>query len=385
MHEPATAYVSAAAIQGNVEAVRRRIPPGTPICVAVKANAYGHGLSQVLPALVRAGIERLAVANLDEAAELRALGWTGPILCLGPILASRSESERIENAAEAVAAHIAVTITSPEEARLLATAAKRQHRMGHVEIQVDTGMGRCGVRCDKAPDIIAQTALVPGILIDGVYMHFATADEDDLRFARSQLQEFKQLIARMRQANLAVGSFHAANSAAVFRLPESHLDLVRPGLCIYGYWGGPASERPPDLRPILRLVVRLTEIRRLPAGASVGYGCTWRAKRESVIGTVSLGYADGYRRVLGNRAIVTLETARKQPCEPIAVVGRVSMDQINLDLTDAGPVAVGDRVVIIDDDPSSFNSVESLATMTESIPYEITTLIGRRVRRVSVP
>lgn len=384
MHEPATAYVSVTAIQGNVEAVRRRIPPGTPICVAVKANAYGHGLAQVLPALLHAGVERLAVANLDEAIELRALGWTGPVLCLGPILASQSQGERAENAAEAVAAGIAVTITSPEEARMLSTAAKQQNRIGHVEIQVDTGMGRCGIRCDTALDVIAQTALLPDICIDGVYMHFATADEDDLTFARSQLQEFQQLIARIREANLAVRFFHAANSAAVFRLPESHLYLVRPGLCIYGYWGGPASERPADLRPCLRLVARLTEVRRLPSGSSVGYGCTWKAKRDSVIGTVSLGYADGYRRILGNKAIVTLETARKQACEPIAVVGRVSMDQINLDLTDAGPVTVGDQVVIIDDNPFSLNSVESLANMTESIPYEITTLIGRRVRRVSV-
>ncbi|MGQ9651024.1 MAG: alanine racemase [Phycisphaerae bacterium] len=385
MHNPATAYISAAAIQGNVEAVRRRIPPGTPICVAVKANAYGHGLAQVLPALVRAGVERLAVANLDEALELRALGWTGPVLCLGPILASPSQGERAENAAEAVAAGIAVTITSPEEAQILATAAKQQHRIGHVEIQVDTGMGRCGVGCEMALQVIAETAVLPNTCIDGAYMHFATADEDDLTFARRQLQKFKQLIARIAEANLAVRFFHAANSAAVFRLPESHLDVVRPGLCIYGYWGGPAGKRPADLIPCLRLVARLTEVRRLPAGSSVGYGCTWKARRDSVIGTVSLGYADGYRRVLGNKAIVTLDRARDQAVEPITVVGRVSMDQINLDLTDAGPVRVGDQVVIIDDNPSSPNSVESLANMTESIPYEITTLIGRRVRRVSVP
>lgn len=385
MPEPATAYISAAAIWGNVEAVRRRIPPGTPVCVAVKADAYGHGLAQVLPALDHAGVERLAVANLDEANELRALGWTRPVLCLGPIFASPSQRDRSESAAEAVAGGIAVTVTSPDEARLLAAAAHRQHRLGHVEIHVDTGMGRCGVRCDRALDAVAQTALLPDIRVDGVYMHFATADEEDLTFARTQLQDFKELIAKIASAGLPVGSFHAANSAAVFRLPESHLDVVRPGLCIYGYWGGPANQRPPDLRPILRLVVRLTEIRRLPAGASVGYGCTWTAKRDSLVGTVSLGYADGYRRLLGNKAVVGFQNVQGGACNPIPVVGRVSMDQINVDLTDAGPVAVGDELVVIDDDPSSPNSVESLATLTGSIPYEITTLMGRRIRRVSIP
>ncbi|MDM8008025.1 MAG: alanine racemase [Phycisphaerae bacterium] len=385
MPEPATAYISTAAIRGNVEAVRRRIPPGTPVCVAVKADAYGHGLAQVLPALDHAGVERLAVANLDEANELRALGWTRPVLCLGPIFASPSQHDRSESAAEAVAGGIAVTVISPEEARLLAAAAHQQHRLGHVEIQVDTGMGRCGVRCDRALDVVAQAALLPDIRVDGVYMHFATADEEDLTFARTQLRDFKELIAKIASAGLPVGSFHAANSAAVFRLPESHLDLIRPGLCIYGYWGGPANQRPADLRPILRLVGRLTELRRLPAGASVGYGSTWTAKRDSLIGTVALGYADGYRRLLGNKAVVGSQNAQGGACNPMPVVGRVSMDQINVDLTDAGPVAVGDQLVVIDDDPSAPNSVESLATLTGSIPYEITTLMGRRVRRVSVP
>lgn len=382
MRAPATAYISSSAIRRNVEAIRRRIPPAAAVCVAVKADAYGHGIEQVLPALRAAGIERLAVANLAEALDLRRRGWHGPILSFGPLLAA---DHLYEQAAQTVAAAITCTITSADEARVLAKAAHRQQRLAHIEIQVDTGMGRSGVQCHEAVDTITEIAAVEGIRINGVYMHFATSDEPDLTFARTQLARFRDLIDHIVERRLPVRTFHAANSAAVFRLPDSHLDLVRPGLSIYGYWGGPESERPNDLHPAMRITSRLTEIRRLAAGSSVGYGCTWTAQRDSLIGTVSIGYADGYRRLFGNHAIVTL--SKRDGTRPVAVpvVGRVSMDQINVDLTDVQSVEIGNDVIVIDDNPSAPNSVESLARLAGTIPYEITTLIGPRVRRVAVP
>ncbi len=385
MPEPATAYISASAIRRNVEAVRRRIPANTAICVAVKADAYGHSLDCVLPVLAQSGVTRVAVANLEEAIDVRGRGWHGQVLSLGPILAADTRRQQAERAAEAVAAGMAATITTVEEGLLLSEAAQAQHRSAHVEIQVDTGMGRCGVLWEKAVDLIAQVSSLPQTQIDGVFMHFATSDEPDLTFARAQFQRFSTIISQITARKLPVGLFHAANSAAIFRLPESHLGMVRPGLCIYGYWAGPDAERPPDLCPVMRVVSRLTEVRRLPAGSSVGYGCTWTAKRDSLIGTASIGYADGYRRLLGGKAVVTLANGRQTPCRSVPVIGRVSMDQINLDLTDAGPAEVGDLIAVVDENPSSPNCVESLAKLVGSIPYEITTLLGSRVRRVPAP
>ncbi len=383
MPESATACISSGAICRNVAAVRRRLPPGTPLCVAVKADAYGHGLEQVLPALTLAGVERLGVANLEEACDLRRRGWVGPVLSLGPVLAVSSAASRTERAAEAVAGKIACTITTVDEARTLAQAARRQHRSARVEVQADTGMGRCGVLWDKTVELVSEVAAIEAVSIDGVYMHFATSDEADLAFARLQLDRFIAIRREIVELRLPVKAFHAANSAAVFRLPDSHFDLARPGLAIYGYWGGPDAERPPDLCPAMRVTARLTEVRPLAAGSPVGYGCTWTAKRGSLIGTVSVGYADGYRRLLGGRACVTLSETTGKRSTGIPVVGRVSMDQINVDLTDAPELRVGDEVVVIDDNPSSPNCVESLARLAGTIPYEITTLVGARVRRVA--
>ena len=381
---PLVAEIRTDAIRRNLDAIRRRVGPDRPICAAVKADAYGHGLRQVLPALEQARVERLAVATLAEALQLRSLGWAGPILCFGPVTTARDERSRSQCAAEAVAADVICTVTALADARPLAQAAARAGRVARVEIQIDSGMGRFGLLTDHAAQRVADLARLPGLTLAGIYTHFATADEPDLGFTREQLRRFSDLIRNLEALSITVPTRHAANSAAIFRLPESHLDMVRPGLSVYGYWGGPDDERPPDLSPCLRVVSRLDAVRRLPAGHAVGYGRTFVTERESLIGTVPIGYADGYRRLLGNDAVVTLLAKGGRPRCTAPVVGRVSMDQINVDLAGIPEVEVGDPVTIIDDDPDAPNSVETLARRLDSIPYEITTLLGPRIHRVAV-
>jgi alanine racemase len=381
---PITAEVRADAIRANICAIRRRLPSGMPICAAVKASAYGHGIEHVLPVLAGVGVERIAVANLPEALQARELGWNKPILCLGSVLAAESERERIERARAVLASGLNCTVTTQEEARLLSAEAIRSGHPAHVEVKVDTGMGRTGVRVGEAQELIASVAALPGIILEGVYTHFATADESDPAFTRTQIERFTALQNALRRKEVPVQTYHSANSAAVFRHPEAHLDMVRPGLAVYGYWGGPEGERPDDLVPAMRVVGRLMVVRRLPANHAVGYGCTFRTTRESLIGVVPLGYADGYRRSLSNQAVMTLEAVRGQPRRTVPVVGRISMDQTTVDLTDAGDVRAGDRIVIIDDDPAAPNSVEALAGKLGTIPYEITCLLGQRVRRVLI-
>jgi alanine racemase len=383
MSDSATALVSARALCRNIEAIRGRIPPGLPVCAAVKANAYGHGLDQVLPALSKARVERLAVASLEEGLDLRRLGWTRPILSLGPLPTGGGQTARAEPAFEAVAAGIAPTISTLHEIQPFIAAARRLQRAAHIEVQADTGMGRNGVGPETVMALLAQVTRYSEVVIDGLYMHFATADEPDLSFAREQLARFCRLIDQIKAAGLPVRTFHAANSAATFRLPESHLDMVRPGLSVYGYWGGPETERPDDLCPTMRIVSHVTELRHLPAGSPIGYGCTHVTKRDSLIGTVPIGYADGYRRLLSNKAMLTIRSTDGTPPRTAPVVGRVSMDQINVDLTHAGPIQLGDEVTVISDDPAAPNSVEALARLADTIPYEITTLLGRRVCRVA--
>lgn len=375
------AEIRLSALRGNIAAIRRRVAAGIEMCPAVKANAYGHGIDQILSVLIDAGVERLGVANLMEGIELRRLGWPRPILCLAAMLSHVETAERRERAEQAVLTQISTTVMSVEEARVLSAAAIRLHKLAPVEIKVDTGMGRMGLSLEETEALAAEVAALPGIAIEGIYSHLATADERDLAFSREQLRRLVDLRMRLRGKGVPVRHFHIANSPAVFRLPEAHLDRVRPGLCLYGYWDAPAAERPEDIRPIMKVTSRLTAIRRLPAGHGVGYGRSFVTPRESVIGLVPIGYGDGYRRLLGDNAVMTLEAARGRGRLRVPVVGRISMDQTTVDLTDAGDVRVGDAVTIIDDDPAAPNCVEALARTLGTIPYEVTCLIGARVQR----
>jgi len=383
MHPLVIAEISEEAIRQNIAAMRRVIPTGTSLCPAVKANAYGHGIEQVLPVLMAEGIERVAVANLIEAIQVRRAGWSKPILCFAPILAIRDERELRERANLALTEQITLTVMSVEEAKTLSSAATRLQKLARIEIKIDTGMGRMGLLPDLAERLVSEAAHLPGIVIEGVYSHFANTDEADLTFANYQLQRFIEIKDHLSSKNIYTGPYHTANSAAIFRLPASHLDQIRPGISLYGYWYG--TDRPSELRPAMRIVSRLTVIKRLPAGHSIGYGRTFTTQRESIVGLVPLGYEDGYRRALSNTGIMTLEAARGRPRCHIPVVGRVSMDQTSVDLTDVGDVQVGDEITVIDPDQTAPNSVESLAAQLSTIPHEITCLIGQRVQRVAVP
>ncbi len=383
MHPFVTAEIRLDAIRGNLRTLRRQVSAATPLCAAVKADAYGHGIDVVLPALAAEGVESLAVAHLEEALQLRSLGWTRPILCLGAPLCGSNEADCRLRAREAIAADIQCNVGSLDEARRLSDEAARMDRPARVEIKIDSGMGRMGTLPPNAAELLTEISACPHVIIEGVYTHFATADEPDPAFARQQLACFLELMRTLQARGAPVPRFHAANSAAIFRLPESHLDMVRPGLAVYGYWGGAPDDRPKELQPAMRLVSRLVAVRRLLAGHSVGYGRTFHTSRDSIIGVVPVGYADGYRRALGNNAVVTVEARRGQPRILTPVIGRVSMDQLSVDLTEVRDARVGDPVVLIDNDPAASNSVESLARQLGTIPYEIICALGQRIRRIA--
>lgn len=382
MSPAVSAVIGLDAFRQNLQAIRRRIPPGTPVCPAVKANAYGHGVDLLLPVLEKEGIEALAVAQLEEAVQLRQLGWRRRVLCLGAPLVGESPADRRERTDAAVAGGIEVTVSSHNELDLLSQAAARLCRKPLVHIKVDTGMGRMGVLASDASQFVLAAARRPELVIAGVYTHFATADEPDLAFAREQLTALLTLRQTLLAARCPVQTFHAANSAAIFRLPDASLDMVRPGLAIYGYWGSDPTGRPADLRPILRVVSRIVSVRDLPAGASIGYGRTFRTQRRSRIGVIPIGYADGYRRALSSAATMVLEARRSSPRQSVPVVGRVSMDLVSIDLTDVPDAQVGDPVTVVDNVPQAPNSVESIARQLGTIPYEVTCSIGPRVRRI---
>jgi alanine racemase len=364
---PTRAAVDLARIRHNIRALRSRLAAGVRQMAVVKADAYGHGAVPVARAALAAGAEWLAVATVAEGLELRAADVTAPVLVLGPIPA--------EDAPAAVAGMLSVTVCSREAAMQLAGAAAQAGKRADIHVKVDTGMGRLGVEPAEAVEFTAWAASLPGLRVEGVFSHFASADETDLTFARRQLARFRQVLAALEQRAVVVPLRHMANTAATLVLPESHFDLVRNGIGIYGLRPSPEVPLTVELRPALRWETAICHLKTVPPDTPLSYGSTFRSRRESRIATLPVGYADGYPRLLSNRGRVVVGR-RLAP-----VVGRVCMDMILADVTDVPGVTGGDRVLLIGRDGAAEVSADDIAELTGTINYEVTCAIGKRVPR----
>ena len=350
------------------------------MCVAIKANAYGHGVEIVLPVMETCGIEMLGVACIEEACGASRLGWKRPILIFGSEFSVYSESDTAQIAETLVENEIRITATRKQDLAVLSQAAIKLDKPARIHVDLDTGMCRMGLLKAELWELIEYARTRPRIDLEGIYTHFATADAADKTFALKQLAAFNRFLDRLKTAGIEIPIVHAANSGACVDLPNAHFTMVRPGISVYGYRAGEEMRRKPDLRPALKLISFLTLVKTIPAGSFVGYGCTFQAKRETTIGLVPIGYADGYFRELSNRGTMLLAG------KSIPVIGRVSMDQTIVDLTDLVSEDLapqpGDEVIIYDNRRESPNSVESVAALLNTIPYVVTTTLGRRVKRV---
>lgn len=318
----------------------------------------------------------LAVSTPYEAIELRSLGYQGPILMFQTIFGFAGGTEREESLSELIAQKITLTLVSHEAIPLISSIAQHLKVTAEVHIKIDTGMGRSGILAAEASDLLQSVEKTPGIKLTGIYTHFADAGADDKTFTFSQLQVFEKIVSCCNTSGLIL---HTANSAATIDIPETHLDMVRPGLSIYGYQPSDTMHKRLPLQPALRLLGRLTQTKQVKAGTSCGYGLTHTFTQNEKIGIVPIGYGDGYLRCLSNRAVVSIG-GKYAP-----IRGSVSMDQIIVELTDIPESKVGDEVEIISPDPTTPNSVENLARLANTIPYEITCRLGRRITRVLVP
>lgn len=345
-------------------------------CAPLKANAYGHGLAVVAPVLQSAGADCAAVATLNEAIELRSVGWTRPILVLGNILAVADENERAERIGVVLQHGLTLTIVNEDSVRLLREANPPKPIAVHVKI--DTGMGRMGCMPEQASELLRSVRVARCLHFTGFYSHFATADLKQRELVKKQLSLFNHMLTSVR-VHLPPGVIrHLANSAATITMADAHYDMVRPGLALYGYYPASHMSELVYLKPTLKLMSHLTSVKELPVGHCVGYGQTFVTKRASRIGLVPVGYADGFLRVLSNEAVVGT------PAGKAPVVGRISMDQLAIDLTDLPPLEIGTPITLIDDKPSGANSVAGIARKMGTIPYEVTCLVGPRVSRVAV-
>ncbi|GAB4256591.1 alanine racemase [Deferrisoma sp.] len=364
---PTEARIDLGAVVHNVRALGALTPAGTAFMAVVKADAYGHGAVPVARAARDAGASWFGVALLEEALELRGAGLSEPVLVLGAVPASAAPA--------AVGAGVRLALFDPDLARALDAAARGRGRPARVHLKIDTGMGRVGVRPEDLPAFLDLLGTLPGVEVEGVFTHFATADETDLSFARNQLERFHRCLELLSHRGVRPRIRHAANTAGILALPESHLDLVRAGIGLYGIYPSDEVVRSADLRPVLRWTTRIAHLKDVPPGTPLSYGRTHVTPGPRRIATLPVGYGDGYPRLLSNRGAV-LVRGRRAP-----VVGRVCMDMILVDVTEVPGAEPGDEVVLLGRQGEEEIPADELARLTGTIPYEITCNVGKRVPR----
>jgi len=362
--------VDLGAIRHNVAALKGLTSPGTLFMAVVKADAYGHGAAAVARAALESGANRLGVATLAEAIELRDAGISSELQLL---------SEPPPAAIPHILDHSLITaITTRDFALELGRLASSRGVDARFHLKIDTGMNRVGVRAEDAVEFTAALRGLSGIAHEGTFTHFATADAPgDWDFER-QMQRFTSALLKMRDEGLDPGIVHAANSAATILHPESHLHMVRCGIAIYGLHPAGSTYGAIDLRPAMSVKARVTFVKRLAMGDGVSYGLTWRAAAPTVIATLPLGYADGVHRVLSNNMEVLLGGIR---CPQ---VGRVCMDQFMVEVPRGLRVAHGDEAVLVGSQGPESITMDELATSAGTINYEMACAFGMRMGRTYI-
>ncbi len=363
---PAWAEVDLGLLKQNFRNIKRAA--GSPVMAIVKANAYGHGAVECSKALIDAGAEALGVAVGLEALELRAGGIGAPILVLG--------YTPPEQAQALVEQQVDMTVYTTDHLQYVAEAASRAGKRARVHIKVETGMGRLGTAPGPALDALLDALTeLSQIQLVGIFTHFASSEEDH-EYTRHQFENYKRALRALENRGLEGVLRHSANSGAVMDFPETSLDIVRPGILLYGYYPSQSVARRADVKPVLSLKARIAHLRLAGEGETLGYGRTHKVTSPTLVATLPIGYADGYDRRFSNRGHVLVRGKAAR------VLGRVCMDQMMVDVTQVEGVSVGDEVVLIGRQGDMSCSAEDLAASIDTIPNELLAQIGRRVPRV---
>lgn len=374
---PTYTEIDLEAFRHNLGEIKKIINPGTEIMAVVKADAYGHGAEMIACEAVSNGVSFLAVARLNEAIHLRDCGIDVPLLLFDDSVSG--------NTGRYIELNIRPTINTIEEAELFSIEASACGKILKVHIKVDTGMGRLGFLPDdlisnrgdySLAEEIKKISELPFIEIEGVYSHFANADTEDKTHAHGQLKLFKKLKSDLEKILPFKPLYHMANSAGIMEMPESHFDLVRPGIIMYGYYPSDEVDKSKiDLKPVMSFKSKIIRIKTVGPGFAVSYGSTFVTERESVIATVPAGYADGLSRLLSSKGDM-LVRGKRAP-----ILGRVCMDLTMIDVTNIEGAVLNDEVVITGIQGTESITADEIAEKTGTISYEVLTSIAPRVTR----
>ena len=368
IYRPTWAEINLKAIAHKFNEVRRLVGRDAKIMVVVKGNAYGHGIVEVSRLLTKKEADYIGVATIDEALLLRRNRINIPILILGSVFPQEVDT--------AIKNNITLTVADGELLKSIEKRAKALKRTAKIHIEVDTGMGRMGLwHEDDALIFIYKAASSKYINLEGVYTHFASAARDKV-YTNYQMGSFERIISQLINSGLNIPYCHAANSIATVNFKKSHLNLVRPGLIIYGMYPKRGLQRSIDLKPALSLKTKIIFLKSVPPGRSISYGRTYVTQEHTKIATLPIGYADGYGRILSNKAEILVRGERAP------VVGKVTMDQTMVNVGHVKDVKEGDEVVLIGKLGHNEITTERLARLAGTIPYEIVCSITDRVPRI---
>lgn len=358
--------VSLDAITHNLEQFRG-IAPTAKIMAVVKADAYGHGVQEVSRTLADSGVDALAVAFTDEAFQLRKNGISIPILVLG--------HTPVEYMGEIVDLDITPTVYDFSTAKAVSNAAQRRNKIAKIHIKIDTGMNRLGYLANTdTVETILDLATLPNIQIEGLFTHFACADDENDAYTKQQFDRFTALVSDLEKKGLYIPQKHVCNSAAAIRFPEMHLDMIRIGISLYGLYPSNIKYNI-DLRPAMQLKSTIAHIKEVEQGEAISYGGIYVTNRKSKVATIPIGYADGYSRLLSGRAKVIVNG------KFVPVLGRICMDQCMIDVTDVNNINIEDEVVLFGAQEGLSIPIEELAQIEGTINYELLCVIGKRIPR----
>lgn len=358
-------------LKHNIEIIRIN-SLNSPIMAAIKADAYGHGAENIAFALEELGIEYLAVATKDEALELRVDGIKSPILMFQPPF--------VEHIDELVKNEISLTLASPLNLDRIIRSAQKHNVKVKVHIKIDTGMGRIGFnfKDEKLYRFAKRISKEPHLILEGIYSHFSTMSTDDPEYMELQFRRFVEIIERIKKDNIRVKYCHISNSSAIISKPEYKLDMVRPGIMMYGLYPSEALKEYVKLKPVLSFKARIAFVKNIKEEIGISYAKTYKAKKGEVIATLPVGYADGLSRAFSNKINVLFRGKR------VPVVGTICMDQCMINLTGFENVKTGEEVVIIGEQKKDSISIDDWAEKINTINYEIATSLSKRLPKIYV-
>lgn len=370
LHRPVWAEIDLDNITQNIREFQRILPAKTQIMAVVKADAYGHGAEEVAQTALAAGAARLGVALIEEGIVLRRKGIAAPIQILG-ISAPGTEQA-------VLAHHLIPTICSIESAHRFSEAGRVAGQTVPFHLKLDTGMGRIGIRIDQLAEFLKMLKPLPNLHMEGVFSHFSKADESDKTYTTKQFRLYQQGCDILKEAGFVPQIRCLANSAGTIEIPEALFNMVRIGISLYGLYPSDDVEKTRiTLDPVMQWKTQIVHLKELPPGEAISYGGMFITSRPTNVATLPVGYADGFRRRLWKTGGHVLVKGRRVP-----IIGRICMDMCMLDVTDVPDIAVGDEVVLIGTQEAEHLPVEEMAARLDTINYEITCLVGKRVPRI---